>query len=90
MEHLVGTGVPQRTAHEIIGKLVGTAMKRGVPLAKLPLAEFTGAHSALDESVYEVLGVDRAIEAFSSYGSTNPEQVARQLGLWRERLIESE
>ena len=33
MEHLIMKGVPQRTAHEIIGQLVGTAMKRGVPLA---------------------------------------------------------
>lgn len=86
MEHLIVQGVPQRTAHEIIGKLVATAMKRGVPLAKLPLQEFQSAHPSLDESVLEVLGTDRAIAAFSSYGSTNPEQVAHQIELWRERL----
>ncbi len=33
MEHLIMQSVPQRTAHEIIGKLVGVAMKRGVALA---------------------------------------------------------
>lgn len=86
MEHLIVRGVPQRTAHEIIGKLVAMAMKRGVPLAKLPLQEFQSAHPSLDESVFEVLGTDRAVEAFSSYGSTNPEQVAHQIELWRERL----
>jgi argininosuccinate lyase len=86
MEHLILRGVPQRTAHELIGRLVGSAMKRGVPLADLPLAEFQAAHPELDESVFEVLGVDHAVSAFSSYGSTRPEQVAHQLQLWRERM----
>ncbi len=86
MEHLIVKGVPQRTAHEIIGNLVAVAMKRGVPLAKLPLQEFQSAHPSLDEAVLDVLGTDRAIEAFSSYGSTNPAQVAHQIELWRERL----
>src|SRR5688500_16459405 len=40
MEYLIMRGVPQRTAHEMIGRLVATAMKRGVPLAELPVDEF--------------------------------------------------
>ena len=63
MEHLIMKGVPQRTAHEIIGRLVATAMKRGVPLADLPLDAFQSAHESLDASVYEVLGAERAVEA---------------------------
>jgi argininosuccinate lyase len=86
MEHLIMQGVPQRSAHEIIGRLVGAAMKRGIPLAGLPLEEFQTAHKSLDKSVFDVLGVERAIDAFSSYGSTNPEQVKHQLDIWRERL----
>jgi argininosuccinate lyase len=86
MEHLIMRGLPQRTAHEIIGRLVNTAMKRGVPLAELSLEEFQSAHAVLDQSVFEVLGVERTIEAFSSYGSTNPNQVEHQLAAWRERL----
>lgn len=90
MEHLIVKGVPQRTAHEIIGRLVSAAMKRGVPLAGLPPEEFRAAHASLDDSIFDVLGVDRAIEAFSSYGSTNPEQVAHQLADWRDRLSDAE
>jgi argininosuccinate lyase len=86
MEHLILRGVPQRTAHEIIGRLVAIAMKRGIPLAELPIEEFQTAHSALDKSVYDVLGVSRAVDSFTSYGSTNPEQVEHQLASWRERL----
>jgi argininosuccinate lyase len=88
MEHLIMKGTPQRSAHEIIGGLVKTAMSRGVPLADLPLDVFRAAHAALDKSVYDVLGVERAVEAITSYGSTNPEQVEHQLQLWRDRLSE--
>jgi argininosuccinate lyase len=89
MEHLIMQGVPQRTAHEIIGRLVATAMKRGAPLADLPLEEFQSAHASLGKSVYDVLGVEHAVEAFTSYGSTNPEQVEHQLAAWRQRLDET-
>ncbi len=86
MEHLIKRGVPQRTAHEIIGKLVASAMKRDLPLAKLELAEFQAAHPSLDESVYEVLGVEQAVMAFSSEGSTAPAEVAKQVAAWKDRL----
>lgn len=86
MEYLIGAGVPQRTAHELIGKLVATAMKQDCRLADLPLDEFQSAHPALDKRVYEVLGVERAVEAFQSLGSTNPKLVAAQAAAWRERL----
>jgi argininosuccinate lyase len=86
MEWLIRRDVPQRTAHEIVGKFVRRAMERGVPLAKLSLAEFRESHSAFDESVYEVLGAERAVAAFASYGSTAPEEVDRQIAMWKERI----
>ncbi len=86
MEYLIRQGVPQRTAHELVGKLVGTAMKTNVPLADLPLDEFQAAHASLDESVYDVLGVENAVRAFQSLGSANPVLVAEQVAAWQERL----
>jgi argininosuccinate lyase len=86
MEHLIKRGVPQRTAHEIIGRLVATAMQRDAPLAELPLAEFQAAHPSLDESVFDVLGVEQAVLAFTSEGSTAPAEVAKQTAAWKQRL----
>lgn len=86
MEHLIHSGVPQRTAHELIGQLVGLALKRDCRLADLTIEEFQSAHPLLDEKVYEVLGVDKAVAAFYSKGSTNPDLVAEQVNVWRERL----
>lgn len=86
MEHLIGLGVPQRTAHELIGKLVAEGMARGVPLAELPLEVFQAAHPALGAGVYGVLGAELAVRAFRSVGSTHPDLVAQQATVWRTRL----
>jgi argininosuccinate lyase len=86
MEHLIVRGTPQRTAHELVGKLVARAMDRGASLAELPLEEFQAADPTLDKSVYEVLGVEKAVRAMCSYGSTNPELVGEQVRQWKKRL----
>jgi argininosuccinate lyase len=74
MEWAIKRGVPQRTAHEVVGKLVRQGLDRGVALAELPAEEL------------EVLGSRRAVEAFVSYGSTAPAEVDRQVAAWRGRL----
>jgi len=86
MERLIARGVPQRTAHETIGRLVAVALERDVPLSGLDLADFQAAHPDLDETVYDVLGVDQAVAAFVSEGSTAPREVAKQLAAWQSRL----
>jgi argininosuccinate lyase len=86
MEYLIQRGTAQRTAHGLVGRLVGSAMELGVSLSDLPLAEFQKADPALDKSVYDVLGVEKAVAAMSSYGSTNPAQVAEQVQRWKIRL----
>jgi argininosuccinate lyase len=86
MELLIRRGVPQRTAHETIGRLVAVAMQKGLPLARLSPNDLKNAHPALDGEVLDVLGTAKAVEAFTSYGSTGPAQVQHQLAAWRERL----
>jgi argininosuccinate lyase len=86
MEWLIKRGVPQRTAHEVVGKLVRQALDRGVSLADLSLDDMQQAHPSLDASVFDSLGPQRAVEAFVSYGSTAPGEVDRQLEIWRRRL----
>jgi len=86
MEEMIRRGIPQRTAHEVVGRLVRKALDRGVRLSDLAASEFVDAHPSLDASVKEVLGVERAIERFTSYGSTAPAEVERQIAAWREKL----
>lgn len=86
MEYLISRGTPQRTAHHVVGKLVRKALDRGVRLSDLELKDFQEADPNLDRGVYDVLGVEHAIAAFTSYGSTGPEQVAEQLSRWKQKL----
>jgi argininosuccinate lyase len=89
MEHLIARGVPQRTAHEIIGHLVGLCERRGCRrLADLPDDAFAQAHPALGPGTKDVLGVANAVKAFRSYGSTAPDEVAKQLEIWKQRMSE--
>jgi argininosuccinate lyase len=86
MEFLVRDGVPLRSAHEAVGKLVKTCEDRRCRLAELPAETYDSIHSGLSSKVYNVLGVANALAAFRSYGSTAPAEVERQLAAWRQRL----
>ena len=86
MEYLIRRGVPQRTAHGLVGQLVRKALDRGVRLSDLSLDEFHEADASLDASVYDVLGPEKAVAAMQSYGSTGPEHVKKQIAVWKDRL----
>jgi len=87
MEFLIQHNVPQRTAHEVIGRLVGLCERRGLKrLADLSDADLAEAHPQLSPQVRNVLGVENAIKAFRSHGSTAPMEVEKQLEVWKARL----
>ncbi len=89
MEYLVAQGAPQRTAHHAVGTLVGLATDRGVTLSELSLDDIRGCDPLLaniDEGVYEVLGTEQAVRAFTSFGSTAPDRVAEQVAHWKQQL----
>jgi len=86
MEYLIKKGVPQRTGHEVVGRLVGDCERRGCRLADLSAEDFAAAHPAIGPDVADALGVGNAVKAFRSYGSTAPGEVAEQLGRWQRRL----
>jgi argininosuccinate lyase len=90
MEHLMIRGMPQRTAHHLVGSLVGLARKRGVKLASLTDAELQSVDKNLEGEVRQCLGVDGAVSAYRSYGSSNPERVAAQVQHWEKELSASD
>jgi argininosuccinate lyase len=88
MEYLIRRGIPQRTAHGLVGRLVRKAMDQNARLSDLPLADFQAADPSLDESVYQVLGAERAVAAMVSYGSTAPKQVEMQIAHWKKHVFD--
>jgi argininosuccinate lyase len=86
MEFFIAQGVPMRAAHEAVGKLVRLCEQRCCRLADLEPQVYESVRSGLGSGVYTVLGVANALAAFRSAGSTAPNEVERQLALWRQRL----
>jgi argininosuccinate lyase len=86
MEFLVLRGVPLRSAHEAVGKLVRACEDRRCRLADLAPDTYDAIQPGLGKEVFQILGVPNALKAFQSYGSTAPAQVATQLAAWQKRL----
>jgi argininosuccinate lyase len=78
--------LPFRDAHHITGKLVALAEQRGVGLEALPLAEMRKVERRIDQSVFDVLGVENSVNSRVSYGGTAPKEVKRQIAAARRRL----
>lgn len=86
MEHLIRQGRPQRSAHHLVGTLVGIAQAAKIPLANLSDDQIKQADPTLDGSLRDALGVEKAVQAYQSFGSSNPEQVKNQMKYWQKQL----
>ncbi|MBW3541136.1 MAG: argininosuccinate lyase [Planctomycetes bacterium] len=86
MEYLIQRGVPMRSAHEIVGRLVADCESKGCRLADLSLDELQAACDRIGEDVKDVLGTSNAVRVLTSYGSGGSGPVAEQLERWREKL----
>ncbi len=84
MEYFIGKGVPMRTAHEAIGNLVRECEQRKCRLAELPVEKYEDILPGHGKGVFALLGVQKSLTAFRSYGSTSPAEVQKQLDFWNE------
>jgi argininosuccinate lyase len=85
MEAFIQRGVPMRSAHEAVGKLVRLCETKKCRLIDLPDSEFEAIVKD-GSSIRQSLGAANAIAAFKSYGSTAPAEVAKQLHYWQTQL----
>lgn len=85
MEAFIQRGIPMRIAHEAVGQFVRFAELRKVRLADLPDEEFEKIVPG-SAAVRQTLGTINAVNAFRSYGSTAPAEVAKQLIFWQSQL----
>ena len=78
-DYLVRKGATFREAHTAVGHLVRASEERGVELHTLPFADFTAAHPAFDDDVFEALSAYRSVEHREVEGGTGPAAVRAQL-----------
>ena len=70
-EMLVAAGVPFREAHEIVGRIVGDCLVRGIAPDDLDEVELRGYSTAFAQDVSSLLTARKAIERRTSPGGTS-------------------
>ncbi len=86
MEYLIKRGVPMRTGHETVGKLVALAESRGCRLGDLSLSDMQAICSIISTDVTTVLGTRNAVAVLQSYGSGGKGPVNEQIAYWQQKL----
>ncbi len=85
-EYLVRKGMPFRQAHEVVGKVVRYAIKKGKELDELTLQELQRFSVLIQEDVFGYLNLQEALKARTSLGGTSPKEVRKQISKWKRRL----
>ena len=86
MEYLIKKGVPMRTGHETVGKLVAHCESHACRLNDLSLEDLKAACPVIEEDVRNILGARNAMKALQSYGSGGEESVKARVAEWKSRL----
>ena len=87
-DYLVRRGVPFRTSHEVVGRVVRRAEELGCSIAELPPGVLAEEHEAFGPGVGEVFDPVRSADARRVRGGTGSEAVAEQLEQARSALKE--
>lgn len=83
---LSSKGVPFRDAHHIVGRLVAKCAAESRALSDLSIEEMREQHAIFDESIYEALRPEVAVERRDVIGGPAKSQVLSSIDDWRQRL----
>jgi argininosuccinate lyase len=73
-DYLVKNGIPFRTAHEAVGKLVLLGLDQGKELGELSIDEIRSISADIDEDVFDALSLEKTLASKSAIGGTSPER----------------
>ena len=85
-DHLVRKGTSFRDAHELTGKVVRKAIKQTKKIEEFTLKEFQDISPVFDESIYEILSLEQAVNTRNHTGGTAPSEVVSACSKMMERL----
>ncbi len=88
-DYLVRKGTPFREAHEVVGKIVLSALEKKVELNALSLDELRSVSNRIEADVFESLTLEQTLAAKMANGGTAPARVAEALLEAREYLGKS-
>lgn len=85
-DYLVNKGLAFRDAHEVVGKLVAVAVKKGVDLHELPMETLNSHSTLIGEDVFAALTLEGSVNSRSHIGGTAPSEVANAIVSANDRL----
>jgi argininosuccinate lyase len=85
-DYLVHKGVPFRQAHDIVGKVLREAERKGKIWTELPLADVKKISPAFESDFSDGLNVHAALATKQIPGGTAPETVRSAISDLEERL----
>ena len=74
-DYLVENGVPFRSAHEVVGRIVAYCVEKKREIPDLELQEIRAFSKAIDGDCFERLDINGSISKRASMGGTAPERV---------------
>ncbi|HHV63122.1 MAG TPA: argininosuccinate lyase [Firmicutes bacterium] len=88
-DYLARKGVPFRSAHEIVGRIVLYCTKEGKTLEELSMEEWKSFSGLFDEDIKGVVSVEASVAARSVPGGTARERVVEAIARARQALSEA-
>jgi len=86
VEYLIKKGLSYRQAHDITGRMVKDVLDKGKKISSLTLKELKKYSDKFDLKVKSILNAWVSVSLKTSYGSTSPKLVKRQIGKWKRKL----
>ncbi|HEY3028067.1 MAG TPA: argininosuccinate lyase [Pyrinomonadaceae bacterium] len=85
-DYLVRKGMPFREAHDVVGRLVLSAIERDIEIQELALDEMQAFSPLIEADVYEALSLEQTLATKAQIGGTSPDRVAKALAAARASL----
>ena len=85
-DYLAAKGLPFREAHELVGQLVLTCIKKGIYLQEVSLKDYQALSQLIEEDVYEILKSRTAVSRRNSLGGTGFESIKKQIEQAKKEL----
>jgi argininosuccinate lyase len=78
-DYLTEKGIPFRTAHGVVKRIVSYCEGQRIRLDELTLEELKRFDTHFDKGTLRVLSVDQVVHVKDSFGGTSPRRVREQL-----------
>ncbi|MGB7209433.1 MAG: argininosuccinate lyase [Pyrinomonadaceae bacterium] len=85
-DYLVKKGVPFRTAHDTVGRIVLDAIEQGKELNEMRLEDVAKVSDQIEADVFAALSLDQTLASKAQTGGTSPKRVAEALVAAKKRM----